>query len=196
MPSLIIKQITVIIFKCSAAYFTGMFSLITGMDSEYMTVISDGLLIIRFNGIIILRMDSRSSSNQCFHLNVIREHDVQTVYHVSSWDWYHCLSILNVWTHCNHVYWLEWIDCDSMITDDFNRLIRVHAVMQYSQHDFLECIVIISSSGLNFGNGFKLISGFAINVWMPASWEYSHHAFNVLNTDCWMSSWFMLITML
>ena len=118
------------------------------------------------------------------------------VYHVYSWDWYHCLSILNVWTHCNHVYWLEWIDCDSMITDDFNRLIRVHAVMQYSQHDFLECIVIISSSGLNFGNGFKLISGFAINVWMPASWEYSHHAFNVLNTDCWMSSWFMIITML
>lgn len=51
-----------------------------------------------------------------------------------------------------------------MIADDFNRLIRVHTVMQYSQHDFLECIVIISSSGLNFGNGFKLISGFAINV--------------------------------
>ena len=52
-----------------------------------------------------------------------------------------------------------------MIVDGFNRLIfRVHAVMQYYQHDFLECIVIILSSGLNFGNVFKLISGFAINV--------------------------------
>lgn len=87
-------------------------------------------------------------------------------------------AVKQCWTHCNHVYQSEWIN---MIIDGFNRLIRIHAVMQYSQYDFLECIVIILSSGLNFGNVFKLISGFAINVWMTASGEYWNHAFNVLN---------------
>lgn len=63
------------------------------------------------------------------------------------------------------LYQSEWI---TMIADGFNRLVRVHAVMQCSQHDFLECIVIISSSGLNFGNVFKLVSGFLM-------FECQHH---------------------
>lgn len=76
------------------------------------------------------------------------------------------------------LYQSEWI---TMIADGFNRLVRVHAVMQCSQHDSLECIVIISSYGLNFGNVFKLVSGFLINVWMPASWEYYS-----VRSMCWI----------
>ena len=79
---------SIIIFKCSASRSTGMLllmaSLSAGMNPEYMTGISDSLLIIRFNSIIILRMDSHSSSDNTLlpintiSLNIISEHDVQT----------------------------------------------------------------------------------------------------------------------